>query len=193
MTWATSDVGTGVDHVRLDQQRDAGTWTLVDDHVTAASVTRSLARGHDYRYRVRAVDGAANTSPYAYSATFGPTAYTETNPVIHYTGRWVTTISGDAYGGTMRGTSVAGASATITFHGRSVAWVAPWSPLRGRAKVYLDGKFITTVDLHRTTLSQRRIAFAWNWTTAATHTLRIVNEGTVGHPRIDVDTIVVLD
>lgn len=93
----------------------------------------------------------------------------------------------------MRGTSAAGASATITFHGRSVAWVSPWSPVRGKAKVYLDGKLVSTVDLYRATLSQRRIAFAWNWTTAATHTLKIVNEATAGHRRIDVDTIVVLD
>ena len=190
--WSAADA-SGVAYAKLDRQLDGGTWSKVDAHIVADAKAVSLSRGHRYRFRVRAVDGVGNSSVFAYTPTFGVTAYTETNPLITYTGVWATTASADAYGGSMRGTSNKGAAATITFKGRSVAWIAPYSPLRGKASVYLDGKLVSHVDLHKAALSQRRIAFAWNWTTSGTHTLRIVNEATVGHPRIDVDGVVVLD
>lgn len=193
IAWTASDAGSGVDHVEVARQTDGGAWVVIDGDLAAASITRDQYRGHRYRFRVRAVDSAGNVSPWSYTATFGPTAYSETNAKLRYTGTWSTAASSGAYGGGFRATSRAGASATITFTGRSVAWVAPKSPIRGWAKVYLDGAYKGRVNLGATSLEQRRLVYAWNWTTRGTHTLRIVNEATSGRPRIDLDAIVVLD
>ena len=193
IAWTATDAAGDVDHVEVARQTDGGAWVVIDGHLTAASITRDQYRGHRYRFRVRAIDGAGNVSPWSYTATFGPTAYSETNTKLRYTGTWSSAASSGAYGGALRATSRSGASASITFTGRSVAWVAPTSPIRGRARVYLDGKLISRVDLGATSLHQRRLVFAWNWTTRGTHTLRIVNEATGARPRIDVDAIVILD
>ncbi len=156
IAWTASDAGSGVDHVEVARQTDGGAWVVIDGDLAAASITRDQYRGHRYRFRVRAVDGAGNVSPWSYTATFGPTAYSETNAKLRYTGTWSTASSSGAYGGALRATSRSGASASITFTGRSVAWVAPKSPIRGWARVYLDGVYKGRVNLAAPSLEQRR-------------------------------------
>jgi hypothetical protein len=53
-----------------------------------------------------------------------------------------------------------GASATFAFAGNGIAWYGPVGPTRGKARVYIDGKAIATVDLHRTDFSARKLLFA---------------------------------
>ncbi len=53
-----------------------------------------------------------------------------------------------------------GASATFAFTGNGIAWYGPVGPTRGKARVYIDGKAIATVDLHRTDFSARKLLFA---------------------------------
>jgi hypothetical protein len=68
--------------------------------------------------------------------------------------------------------------------------VAAVGPTRGSAKVYLDGTYAATVSLYSATAALRRIAYAHNWASQGTHTIRIVAVGTSGHPRVDVDAFV---
>ena len=60
-----------------------------------------------------------------------------------------------------------GASATLTFTGRGIAWIGPVGPTRGTARVYLDGKYVKTVDLRRSTFRARNLLFAKPFATAA--------------------------
>jgi len=87
--------------------------------------------------------------------------------------------------------SVAGRSSTWTISGRSVGWVAATGPTRGSAKVYVDGAYVTTVNLHAATTSYRRLVWTRSWSSVGPHTVRIVVVGTSGHPRVDIDGIVV--
>jgi hypothetical protein len=66
-----------------------------------------------------------------------------------------------------------GASATLKFHGTGIAWFGPVGPTRGTARVYIDGKAMATVDLHRIGFAPRRLLFA-RGLTAGDHTFRIV-------------------
>lgn len=86
----------------------------------------------------------------------------------------------------------AGASLTYAFTGRSIGWVAATGPAFGRARVYVDGVLVGTVDLHAATTSWRTVVFAWSWATSGSHTLRIVCAGTAGHAKVGVDALVVL-
>jgi hypothetical protein len=56
--------------------------------------------------------------------------------------------------------------------------------------VYVDGVLAVTVNLHASTYQAGRTVWAVNFATAGTHTIKIVNLGTSGHPRIDVDAFV---
>ena len=44
-----------------------------------------------------------------------------------------------------------------------------------------------TVNLYSASYLARQIVYAANWTWNGTHTLKVVNLATSGHPRIDVD------
>ena len=74
----------------------------------------------------------------------------------------------------------------------SVALVAPKGPSRGSVKVYVDGVYVSTVSLHRSSYLARVIVFAKAWPTKAAHTVKLVVVGTAGHPRVDVDGFVVI-
>ena len=85
-----------------------------------------------------------------------------------------------------------GATARFAFNGSDVAWVSTLGPKRGKAKVYIDGVLMATVDLRAPTVSPRRIVFTASGLTAGPHGIRIYVSGTLNRPRVDVDGIVVL-
>jgi hypothetical protein len=85
---------------------------------------------------------------------------------------------------------VAGARATFTFSGYAVSWVAARGPNRGSAAVYVDGHLARRISLHAATPQARSIVFAKRWAGNGMHTLEIVNLGTAGHSRVDVDAFV---
>lgn len=66
-----------------------------------------------------------------------------------------------AYSGTRaKYATTTGASATIAFSGTGIAWFGPVGPTRGKARVYIDGRAVATVDLHRADFSPHRLLFA---------------------------------
>jgi hypothetical protein len=73
-----------------------------------------------------------------------------------------------------------------------VAWASAVGPTRGSARVYLDGALFGTVSLYRADPGYRRVVFERSWTTSASHTIRIEVVGTSGHPRVDLDALVVI-
>ena len=58
-------------------------------------------------------------------------AYSELSSAVKYTGRWATSSSTAYWGGKAKSSSTAGAKATFTFTGRSVAIVSRLGPGRG--------------------------------------------------------------
>jgi hypothetical protein len=73
-----------------------------------------------------------------------------------------------------------------------VGWIAERGPGHGKGKVYVDGVYITTVDLFAAAAQPRTIVFARHWSSVGTHVVRIVNQATTGRPLIDVDGVAVL-
>lgn len=153
----------------------------------AALVKQDLAPGVRYRYAVRATDGAANTGAFDYGAWFVASAIQETDATVAHSGAWAAATSSAASGGATAFTTQAGAAATLSISGTSAAWVSPTGPTRGSARVYVDGVLASTVSLYAATGHSRQVVFATSWATTGKHTIRIVNLGTSGHPRIDLD------
>jgi hypothetical protein len=130
-------------------------------------------------------DGAATTTG------LDVKRYSERSAAITYRGTWSSATHAGYAGDRVRYAKAAGASATFTFTGKRVAWYGPVGPTRGKAKVYLDGRYVTTVDLRRSGFKARARVFDFTWKSSGRHTLRVVVLGTPGHPMVAIDELVV--
>jgi hypothetical protein len=194
LSWAGHDNLAGVCRYNLQEAINSGAFAnAVPPFPTATSMARSLRPNFTYHFKAFDTDCSDNVG----STVAGPSdrigIFQNSSPSIHYTGSWTrgARVSG-ASGGTVNLTTHAGAGASLTFTGRQVAWVASKTATRGRASVYIDGHLVRTVDLHAAGTHRRQIVFVRTFTTAGTHTIRIVNQGTAGRPSIDIDALLVL-
>ncbi len=191
--WTGRDIGWGIGSYRLQQSTDGGTWRSVAlPTPRTTTLTRRLAPGHTYRFRVRATDKAGNVGAWRYGPSFRPRVTQETSSHIVYRRTWSALADPLASGGGRRQTIIPLATATYAFTGRDVAWVAARGPGHGRARVFVDGLLVRTIDLLAATDAPRRIVFRRHWAASASHTIRIVVEGTAGRPLVDLDAFVVI-
>jgi hypothetical protein len=188
-TWAGTPHGSPISGYALELSTDGSPFAPLAP-AAKASVAYSFASGHQYRLRVRASDAGGRQSAWAASAVFTATAYEESKAA--FKGKWTAASSAAYHGGGDKYAKAAGASATFTFTGRSVAWVAQRCKTCGKAKVYVNGAYLTTIDLRASATAYRRIDWARTWTTSAKRTVKIVVSGTAGRPRVDVDAFLVL-
>ncbi len=192
VTWDGFDVGSaGLDHFVLQVSVDGGSYTTIDDDIVAFRKTTTVSKGHTYRFRVRGVDAADNQSAWKYSATSKLVVIQDGNDRVDYTGAWKRKVDTDAAGDTVRKTSVKGRLASLSFFGRAVAWVAPTGAAYGKAKVYIDGEFVETIDLSGAD-GDRVQVFKKNWSQNGGHTITVKVLGTAGHPRVEIDAFLYL-
>jgi beta-N-acetylhexosaminidase len=188
--WSAADP-CGVSGYSVERKVGGGAWTAQGlASPTATSLAQSLAFGSVDQYAARAADGAGNASGWAYGASVMPILRESSSAYVATSGSWWTAGNTGYSGGSTRFATTPGASASYTFTGSGVAWVAAVGSARGSARVYLDGTYYATVSLYATTTALRRIVYAANWGSQGTHTIRIVVVGTAGHPRVDVDAFV---
>jgi beta-N-acetylhexosaminidase len=189
-SWSASDP-CGISRYSLDRSTNGAAWAAQSlPTALSTSLAQSLVRGSTYRYTARATDGAGNTASWTSGSAFRPLLSEQTSTAITYHGTWYSIGNTYASGGTLRYSTATGASATYSFTASSVAWVAMVGPSRGSAAVYLDGIHVATINLYSATFGARRIVYAASFSTSGPHTLRIVNLGTAGHSRVDVDAFV---
>ncbi len=189
-SWSAAD-GCGISREGLERRSGSGAWVGQSlAGATSTSVVQSLTRGTAYRYATRATDGAGNTSGWAYGPTFVPHLAQETSTRIDWVGAWHRVGNTLASGGAIEYSTARGATATYSFTGSAIAWVAFRGPTRGSAAVYVDGTYRTSIDLHAASSTSQPIVYAIHWATSGPHAIRIVNLGTTGHSRVDVDGFV---
>jgi probable HAF family extracellular repeat protein len=197
LTWpaATDNTGgSGIASYQLQQSLNGGAYTNVTlPSTTTTTITPSLTPSATYRFRVAAKDKAGNVSAWAYGPSFKVSAYQENSTEVTYpAGTWTRAALSGSYGGYTKYAKTSGAKAKVTFTGSSVAWVAPQSSTRGKADVYVDGAYTSTVDLYASTAQARKVVFTKSWATSGNHTLEVRVLGTTGRPQVDVDAFVVL-
>lgn len=192
ISWGASDPETGLKSIQLQEKLGTGAYRTVKlTSLKAKSALRSLTFGKVYRYRVRATDVVGNVSAWTTSPPFVISRKQESAAAIVYSGPWGLAASTSYSAGKARWATAAGASATLSFTGESVAWVSSKSTTRGSAEVYVDGVLVKTVSLKKAATTHRQVVFGTSWATAGPHTIQIVVLGTAGHPRVDLDTLVV--
>ena len=192
--WSGSDATSGIARYELAQSTDDGPWTTVSTTLTSPSADRSLASQHTLP-----LPGARRSTRPATSGLGRPArpfrylAFSEYNSAISYSGAVDDRVE------TRRPTGAAGPSsrappgrgASMTFTGRSVAWVARTGPDRGQGGRLCQRHKVATVDLVRARLPRpaRRVGRAAGRRSAArTVTIRVA--GTAGQPLIDLDALV---
>jgi len=119
--------------------------------------------------------------------------YSENSARIEYAGRWRTAEHPGYRGDAVRYARRAGQTATFTFEGSRVSWYGPIGPTRGKARVYLDGRYVRTVDLHASGFRARNRLFTKTWKSAGAHELTIKVVGTSGRPVVAIDEFAVWD
>ena len=188
--WSAADP-SGIAAYGLQRQVGDGIWEdLALPTASSTSVTEPLTLGTTYGYATRAADGVGNTSEWVPGAR-GATLLTEqTSSSVVYSGTWKSAANRYASGGTLNYTTRKGASATYTFTGSGVAWVAYRGPDRGSARVYVDGVYKKSISLYAKTYSAKQVVFAFNWGSTGKRKITIVAAGTAGRPRVDVDAFV---
>jgi hypothetical protein len=190
-TWTATDQTSGVAGQQMQLVRQGDPW-VAGAGITAGSPQAGLIDLISaWQLMVSATDGVGNVSDPIAGAPFSARLVQEADPTIAYGGTWRTASSTTASGGATRYATARGATATVTFTGRSVAWLAPRGNRLGKAKVFIDGVLVTTIDL-KGSASARRLVFAQNWASVGTHTLRIKVLHTSLRPRVDLDAFLIL-
>jgi hypothetical protein len=127
----------------------------------------------------------------AWSTSYATQVVQESSKRTAIRGTWYRKWS-DAYLG--RGafsTRERGARFTVTFTGSGIAIVGPKSDGRGKARVYVDGKYVRTVSAYATRYQRQQPLFVATWSSVKTRTVTLVVAGTTGHPVFTVDAAVV--
>jgi hypothetical protein len=127
------------------------------------------------------------------TSTAGLTRYTENSSRIAYGGRWIRAEHGSYMGDAVRQARRKGQSATFTFSGSQVAWNGPKGPTRGKARIYVDGDYVRTVDLYASRFRARNRMFTKAFADPGRHSLKIVVAGTLGRPVVAIDEFLVWD
>jgi alginate lyase len=190
--WGLASTDDGLKAFELQTRIADGAWTPVAlATATTSEVRRTVPAATTVRFRVRAIDRAGTVGDWISSVSFRAAAVSDSSTSIRWSGSWAYAANAAYLGGRAHSTAAFGASATITFEGSAVAWAGPVGPTRGRARVYLDGALVATIDMYRSTFLPRDIVFARN-VTEGTHTLRIAALGTAGRPTVAIDGLYVI-
>ncbi len=179
----------------LQRSRNGGAFTnvaLSDPTATTASDILP-ARGDTYLYSVRATGCDGATSASSGGSPFGYKLIPESSAQVTYGGVWTRTACSKCTDGTMTSTKALGATAVIKVaNAYAVAVVSDIGPTQGAVKVYVDGSLVDTVTTYASAASYRQLVFTANWGLPASHTIKLVNQATAGHPSFDLDSEVLL-
>lgn len=167
-----------------------GSWRRVSYWwLTGSSRTTAWSRAaKSYVTRVMAYFGGPERGEVARTT---PTRYSERSSTIDYAGTWKSASHGGYVGGRVRYATAAGATASITFTGRRIAWYGPVGPTRGKAQVSIDGVPVKTVNLQRGGFDPSVVLYSVSWKAASRHTFEIEVLATQGHRLVAIDQLVV--
>ena len=149
--------------------------------------------GHTYALRLRARDAAGNWSPGWRARPFALVLSRTTEPDPRAVGGWTRYDRSSMSGGTsLYSPHPERRRSRVRSPGRAIALVGSKSPARGKAKVYIDGVLVATVDFRRSSRGPPPGRVHPLLGDGRPHTLKVVVLGTSGRPRVDVDAFVIV-
>jgi hypothetical protein len=122
---------------------------------------------------------------------FAPHAVDDRSSTIGRSAGWAPAYALSAFGRTEMGSASPGASLTMTFTGHGIAVIAPRSPQRGAARVYVDGVYVRTIFLWSSSTSSRQAVFTHGFAGGGSHRIMLRVDGSGPHPLFRLDAFVV--
>ena len=144
-----------------------------------------MAFGTPTRFQLYARDGAGNLGPGATGPTVTAAMLQDGTSIAKYSGKWSSVLLSSASNGKLHRSSTGGAAVVFTTSARAIAIVGRRGPLNGRAKVYVDGVYRTTIDLRKSSSQYKVVVFNASWTSTATHSVKLVVIGGTGRVEVD--------
>jgi hypothetical protein len=138
-----------------------------------------------YVDKVMAIYNASTTT--TSTTTVKRVFYQETSRHIAYTGTWRDAPYSLYQEGHALWTNTAGHTATFTFTGSAAAWYGPKGPTRGKARIYVDGAYLRTIDLYAPGFQARNTILSLSWAASGPHAIRVQVVGTPGRPTVAID------
>ena len=146
VTTQVTDTGSGVAKTTTESAHNGGSWTQLGQGLTPAPSVQVDTTG-TWQLRATAIDNAGNASAATTGRSFKALVTEDSSKSVVYSGKWTKSNNSSASSGSTHYATAKGASATMAFSGSSVAWIAPTSVKYGKAKVFIDGVLVSTVDL----------------------------------------------
>lgn len=189
--WSASDA-SGIAGYQYAVSVD-GVWPTAATATTGTQIVFNLSVGHTYQVAVRAKDNNGNLSAYSYSASVKPAGFQDdTYWTLASGGPWTRSQSSAAFNGSYSIANQAGAYWSYSVTGRDIALISPIWSTGGRAALYCDGTYQGMIDEGNASTYWGVVVGGCRFSTSATHTIKVVLEGTSGRPSFVVDAFAVL-
>jgi hypothetical protein len=170
---------------------DGRPWEYVPrPNLAEGSFLAELPRGHTYRFLVHAFDMAGNASPAILGPPFAVRVLEERSRAIGYEGRWRRFYRSDASARHVALPRSARSASRLRFYGRGIAWVSRVALHGGRARVYVDGRYVDRVNLASSSPAARQVVYTRRFGSRRWHRISIVP--VQGSGRVPVDAFIVL-
>ncbi len=178
VSWTAADGTPLKSGVSIKAGVDRGALGSVSIAPGTTRILRSAQTGHDYVYKVDVAGSSVAGSSEA--TAFRLQSIDDPDRTIAYSGVWSLAGFPGYLGGSARYSTSPGSVATLVFTGRSVAWIGPVGPGRGKATVQVDGVPAGTVSQVAAHYRPRQVLFVRSWPESGRHVLRIAVAGRRG-------------
>jgi Right handed beta helix region len=132
-----------------------------------------------------------STTPELMPPGFAYDVFEETDARLKFSGTWHRDVDAGYLDGSVSASDQKSARVTVAFAGSGVSWVGPVGPRRGRARVYLDGQLVKTVDTNARTFKATDLLWSASFGSVRDAVLVIEVVGTKGRPTIALDALIV--
>jgi hypothetical protein len=189
LTWRSRDAD--VAGYWLWRSVDGHPWRYVNrpDNWSNTAQVR-IRRGHSYRFLVHAFDAAGNASPASVGYRFRARVFQESARAVSYRGSWAHVYRSAASAQHVSLSRNSSGGARLAFYGKAIGWVSPTSTAGGRARVFLDGQYVTSVNLASAEPRARQVVFSHLFARRGWH--RIAVKPIDGPVHVPVDAFVAL-
>jgi subtilisin family serine protease len=193
LTWPpATDAHSGVSSYVLRRKVGSGAWSIIASALTTRSFKVALPFNTATQFGVAGRDGVGNVGSQAVSPTVNAVLLQDGTSLAKYGGTWSLVSSSSASNGRLHASSRVGASVEFKTTARAIAVVGRKGPSNGKAKVYVDGAYVQTIDLYRSSTQSKVVVFNKSWSTNGVHSVKLVVVGTSGRPRVEVDAFAIL-
>lgn len=188
--WRGSDALSGIQSYNVKvRPNNSRNFRTIRHNTTSTSLQFRGRAGKTYYFKVVAKDRAGNKQT-SIRKTIVP--YNEGANIAKKRGfRRKNFPNSNYYKGTIRTSRRRGATIEYKFTGNSVGLITTKNRNLGKARIFIDGKYVKTINAYSRKPKYRQKLFGMSWKNTGSHTLKIVNAGRGNQKRFDIDGIAV--